>query len=386
MTLPLLTLDTRAFGDADGCRLAAAALGRVGAVLSEARSQVDDATVTTLAWQGTMTGALGVSVGEDRVVLAAALEATARLATALDRFGDELDGVAQQLLSARRDAAAHGLALTADAIELQFSGIVSVGSAVIADAGLDWASGRARDAVTAARARESAAHQALSAAWANDAPFWMDALRDVGLFPPASDEVFDRGLWGAGLGMTTLSVVAERKAKDARWKAFGSVLGPTGTALTFFSTTREQLAADADDRSLSTADRWGRAVVMGTARTGGSVVGNLAGGAVAKGFGALLGLPAAPESGGASVPVGMSVVGTGGAILGGWGGDKVGKAIGARAMEGVDEVNDAIESAAVVAKDLGEAAVDEVEERADDLRDKGVATAKEAGDRIVFWR
>jgi hypothetical protein len=309
-------------------------------------------------------------VSEQEVHAHAARVAT--VAASLDRFAATLESVRNELNAARATAVGAGCIVTPSGVDLSTAG--AAGPAVAAT-------------VSEARRREREAHEELRAALerSRGESAFENLMEDLGLAAPDNADRADRTYWAYGLGTLTAdlgtNLYLERIASSvpgvgrhlseevhaAQWAAreashvnvIGKVTGPVGTVLTVGFAAKGQWDSDRDNKSLSNADRVGRASVRAGMETGSAMAGGLVGAEV----GGSIGTAICPG-------VGTVVGGVIGGAIGGFAASKAGAATADAAVEAVDDVID-------VAEDVGETI--------GDVTDGAVDTAKDVAETVCFW-
>jgi hypothetical protein len=328
------------------------------------------------------------STERDLTARAARIDA---LASALTRFASRLDAVCADLTTARAAAAAAGCIVTPTAIDTATTDPARAGSIAAS--------------IAAARDDESQAHADLGTALdrSRGEGALENLMEDLGFAPPDGGDRLDLANWGYGLtslgagtaaqlhleriGLSCHGAVrrvsqearaAQSAAREAsRMNLVAKVTGPVGNGLALGFAFKGQWETDADDRSLSGTDRFGRAVVRGGLEGGSAIAGGIVGGEIGTSIGTMI-----------CPGVGTVVGGVVGSAVGAFTVSQAGHATTDAAVEAVDDVIDAAEDvgeavgdAAGAVADAGDAALD----AADDAKDAAVDKAKEVGDKLCFW-
>lgn len=408
-------IDLQVYGSPASCRATAAEL--------EAVASVADETVDVLtAAMGSVDGAwTGMAADAAAVRLEAARRAAANLESsatatkrALDAFADELAVVVDRMTAVHDDAARGGLVTGPTKVWPP----VHPGPDATPDeiARYDRRATLYRslvDRAQEARTLEATAHdrllQAVNQVTAD--PAILKLLKDAGLVPQdltpfgLSAFAIGGGLTGLGLRATWLTRVtlgrfaprvggrfapigngwfgnrwlgpnSWRALSDSNWVArpgqagsygtwstVGKWAGRAGVVVSFGVAAYDQWRTDADDPSLSTAERVGRSTAVGATTAAGGWAGAWAGAQVGGMIGTAVG-----------GPVGTVVGGFVGGVIGGVIGSGVGQAVGGWIADGAGQVAEAVADGVGKAWDAA----------GDALSDIGDALS-DFGDAITFW-
>lgn len=360
-------------GSVGQCRATAVGLRDLGQRVRVA-SLVAERQRGVAGWHGRAEASAGREVATTIRELEAVADRTQDLAEALADFVRLLGGVEEQLAAARAVATATGLRVS--------------GAGFFASGGHE-----AAVMVRAARAREGAAHEGLGHALVSVRDggraerLVTSAVSGVLRLPPTGGDRWDHAGWALGLPGSVAALPTERvkaqlalvataatQSTDATVRRAASAvdrlaprasqavkeLGVVGDVVTVGLAGREQWRADADDASMTEAERIGRTTVRagieGLATVGGAVV-----------VGGLL----SPIPGGTFV----------GSAIGGWAGQRVG---GLVADVAVTYVDDALVIAEAVG-DTAQDAADDVVGAARGVADAAGEAADAVADRLCAW-
>lgn len=407
------------FGDPAACRGCADTLTRVSTVAGDTVDAVTGALgAVESSWRGTAADAAGVRLAAARSHAATIESGAAAVAAGLVTFADELAVVLARMVDIASDGAGGGLPTSADGVwppealpaDAEPDRVARHDDQERLYAALATRAGEARDLEVAAHA-----HLATALGAVTDDPAWISFLKDAGFLPAgwSPAEVGGYGLGAAFMSMdwasqwlthTRLGRFAPRvngvfvpigngwfgnrwfgpnmvrvlddanwvarpgqAAAYARWGNIGTWAGRAGTVVSFGLATYDQWQADADDPSLSTSERVGRATTMGVTTAAGGWAGAWGGAQV----GAMIGT----ACGG---PVGTVVGGVVGGVIGGVIGSGIGQEVGSWV---VDAAGEATEVVVDVVTDAWDAAVPVV---SDALESAGDALSG-FGDALSFW-
>lgn len=359
---------TRLDGDPVACGQLAARLQQMAADVSGVARAVSRERQTA-GWVGNASGSAHLRVSACATATERCADRLQALSAAVWALGDALAGVESQLGRARACARADGLTVTTDGFHAPEGH-------------------QAAAQVQAARAEEAAAHATLVGALValTQGSFvrrtTLDLVNGLLLLPPESD-AWDKAAWGVGIPGAVASIPTDRFKASLSLVAAGAVhsedvhvartarvaeamapagkgalrgLGFVGNGATVVLDSRDQWRADADDPSLTGAERIGRTAVRGAIEGGATILGAGAGAALLS-----------PIPGGSFV--GGVVGGKVGELVGGWAADNA-----------VEYVDDVIEFASD-AKDLAEDAAEAASDAADAVADM----AGEVTDKLCFW-
>jgi uncharacterized protein YukE len=387
-------------GDPAACRSAGEDAARAGRGLADAVTRLGTVRSSAgSAWTGPASAGFAAKVGGVRSDADELERRVKDMSSALETFAGELTAVRNQVTGARERAAAAGLVVSADRIEppTEPGGEVTEAQATAYETKVT-AYEEARSTVEGAREKEEAAHEQLGnqlEASAGDG--WLENLMEkLGFAPPDGAKAPGMSLFALGLGGTGLGFASEwmvkgkygvfqprvggdfgtragmgfwqraraatrpgswhakphKAAVRGSWAKAGTVAKVGGAAVSFASAGLSQWQADADDPSLSTSERAGRAGAMGANTAAGAWAGAEAGAWAGGAIGTAICPGAGTVIGGA---IGGVVGGFAGSELGGWAGDQL-KGVAGTASEAVtDFVGDSAESVGDVAGDVGDA-------------------------------
>lgn len=393
-------IDLRVYGDPAACRASAGqARGARDALDSAAAEASRACSRSESAWSGMAADSFRARVAGARDDLDELVRRVGAVATALESFAGELTTVRAGMDQARDVAAAAGCPVSPERIDPPVAPSAEPTDAQVtafddAARGYDRAAGIVSDARTKEEAAHTALEQALTAA---DGDGWLLRLmQKLGFAPPDHLDVPGAALWGAGLAGTGLGLGAEWMVKgrygifqpraggrfvslsgmsfldrlaaagrsdswharawkaDARgsWETAGKVVKYGGVAVSFASAAYGQWSADADDPSLSTGERVGRATEVGVTTAAGAWAGAEAGAWAGGAIGTAICPGVGTVVGGA---VGGLVGGLAGSEVGGWIGDQL-KDVGGTVGDAVgDFAGHAWDTAGDVAGDIGDA-------------------------------
>lgn len=399
-------LDTRVYGDPAACSAAAGAVGGVRTAVSDAESEAGKARSLASSWSGRAGAAFQARVETTVKDLAGLGERLAAMESALSDFAGELTVVRDRMAHARAVAGAAGVGVSGTDVHRPVApDVASQGQAAAFDAKVAaW--NEAVGIAEAARTKETEAHDHLRDGLDKTTGdgFLEDLLERLGLLPADfadGDDVgaYLLGLGGLGFGAATGYLVSSRYgvfqprvagrfaspaglgfwgrlragassdsfharpytagARDW-WGRAGKIGGYAGTALTGGFAAWNQWQADADDPSLSDADKAGRAGAMGVSTAAGAWAGAEAGAWA----GGAIGTAICPG-------IGTAVGGVAGGLIGGAVGGFVGSEVGQEVMGAVG--------------DATEVTVDWVGDTAGDVGDWAADTGGDVVDAVTFW-
>lgn len=393
-------IDLAVYGDPAACLRASTDVADAAGGISSAITGLGSVkSASESAWTGGAADAFRTKITDTRTDVSELEQRLTRVSAALEGFAGELAAVRSRMAEARQVAAGAGLTVAGDQVETPTQPTGDATDAqVTAHNDEVIAYNNALGIAEGAREKEEAAHTRLSSeleAAAGDG--WLETLLEkLGFSPPDNLGGTGQALWGLGLGGMGLGLAADWMIKgrygvfqprvtgrfgstsgmsfldrtraaargdswhakaykaDARgkWATAGKVAKYGGAAVSFATSGFSQWQEDADDPSLSTSERAGRAGTVGATTAAGAwagaEVGAWAGGAIGTaicpGVGTVIG--------GA---VGGLVGGFAGSELGGWVGDQV-KDVGGEVTEAVtDFAGDAGDAIGGAASDVGDA-------------------------------
>jgi hypothetical protein len=406
-------LDTKVYGDPAGCSAAASAAATVGSAVHDAESAATRARSLAGRWQGQAGVAFEAQVDTTIRDLAGLADRVAAIDDGLTDFSGELTVVQDRMAHARAVAAAGGAVVTGTDVHRPVApATMSQGQVDAYNRTVDaW--NEAVEIADAARAKEAEAHQNLADAISKSTGDGVleDLLQRLGLLPPDfadGDDIaaYLLGLGGLGFGAASSYMVASRYGvfqprvngrftspsnlgfwdrlraggssdsfharpytAGARnwWGTAGKVSGYGGTALTAGFAAWNQWQADADDPSLSDAERGARAGTVGVSTAAGAWAGAEAGAWA----GGAIGTAICPG-------VGTAIGGVAGGLVGGAVGGFVGSEVGQATMGAVGDATDAtVDFIGDTASDIGDAA--------GDVGDWASDTGGDLVDAATFW-
>lgn len=383
------------YGDPAACRRAAASVGLAAEALAKAESEVDSIRAAASFWHGDAGEACRQELKATAVDAAELGSLAGAAERALTDFAGELDVVRAALENARGIAVAGGLSVVGDTIARPGDpGAGLTDGEVQAHNRRVTTYNEAFEVAEGARTKEERAHEAVSSAMSKlNGDGWVENLLErLGFAPPddlgpVSGIGWGLGLGGLGLGTSVSWMIkgrygvfqprvagrfasaagmgfwqraaaasrssnwhatAYRAGTRARWATAGRWASRAGYAVTAVTSGFSQWQEDADDPSLTTSERAGRAVTMSASTTAGAWAGAEAGAWV----GGAIGTAICPG-------VGTVVGGALGGIVGGFVGSQAGEWAGEQLLEVGEEageaVGDLIEGAGDVASDVGDA-------------------------------
>lgn len=412
-------IDLQVYGSAFACRTVADGLGRLTTVAGGTFDALTGALNTVQSsWTGITADAAGARLSALRSEMATLEEQTQAVEAGLRGFADELDVVSNRMADIAGDAAAGGLIASA----ISVSGPQSPGEDADANAVAAYDGKAALYADLATRAAEARtledeAHARLITVLAavTDDPMLIAFLKDAG-FLPAGWEL--PGLLGFGAAsvftgvgwqsswytMITLGRFAPRVAGEfvpigtgwfgnrwfgpnmirvlnesnwvpkpyqagaySSWSTAGKWVGRAGVVVTFGLATYDQWQTDADDPSLSTSEKVGRAGTVGATTAAGAWAGAWAGTQVGAAIGTACG-----------GPVGTVVGGVIGGIIGGVAGSAAGQEFGSWIADGAGQATEAVVD---WVGDAADATGDWIGDAADSAGD----ALSDFGDALTFW-
>ena len=399
-------LDTQVYGDPAACSAAAGAVGGVRTAVSDAESEAGKARSLASSWRGQAGAAFEARLDATIKDLAGLGERLTAMESALSDFAGELTVVRGRMAHARAVASAGGVSVTGTDVHRPVApDVLSQGQAGAFDAkAAAW--NEAVGIAEAARTKETEAHDHLRDGLARTTGdgFLEDLLERLGLLPADfadGDDVgaYLLGLGGLGFGAATGYLVSSRYgifqprvagrfaspaglgfwgrlragassdsfharpytagARDW-WGRAGKIGGYAGTALTGGFAAWNQWQADADDPSLSDANKAGRAGAMGVSTAAGAWAGAEAGAWA----GGAIGTAICPG-------IGTAIGGVAGGLIGGAAGGFAGSEVGQEVMGAVG--------------DATEATVGWVGDTAGDVGDWAADTGGDVVDAVTFW-
>jgi uncharacterized protein YukE len=388
-------------GDPASCRSASEDVARAGRGLSDAVSRLGTVRSSAgSAWTGGASEAFGAKIADVRSDADELESRVKAMSTALETFAGELTAVRDQIAGARERAAGAGLAVSADRIEspTEPGGEATDAQATAHEAKVT-AYEEALSTVEEARTKEEAAHKELGKKLeAASGDGWIEnVLEKMGFAPPDGAGGVQTSLWGLGLGGTAFGVasswmikgrygtfqprnaagrfmspssmsrlqrgaasVFERNwhatpnaaATRGAWQTAAKWGGRAGVAVSFGTSAFSQWSEDADDPSLSTSEKVGRAGTVGVTTAAGAWAGAAGGAQLGGAIGTAICPGAGTVVGGA---IGGLVGGFAGSELGGMAGDAIKDTAGEVTETVTDFAGDAADTAGDVAGDVGDA-------------------------------
>jgi uncharacterized protein YukE len=391
--------DTKILGDPGSCSAAATLMEDAAEELDEAEATLRSARNRSASWHGLSGVAFQERIAATTKDVAHVGDRLRPFAKGLADFAGELTVALEVMESARNVATVRGLTVTGTVIYAPTppSGDDEAQIRDYNEKVRDW--NRAVGIADGGRVKEAAAHEHLQEAIAKSTGdgFLMNLLERLGLAPPdysspAGTGGYLFGLFGLGAGTGIDYLVKSRygvfqprasngqfgtaarmpflerllaardadnfhakpNAADARnaWGKAGRLLGHLGTGVTAGVSAWDQWQADADDPTMSDAEKGGRAGTMAATTAGGAWAGATLGGQ----GGAALGTAIFP---GVGTVIGGAVGGLAGGAVGGFLGSEFGDSI-------KDEVGDIADAAT------------------DFIRHPGSSIAG-AADALTFW-
>ena len=207
----------------------------------------------------------------------------------------------------------------------------------------------------------------MRSSWMTRVVFGRFAPRINGRFAPIGNGWFGNRWFGPNswraLSESNWTPRPYQAGSYAQWSTIGKWAGRAGVVVSFGVSAYDQWQSDADDPSLSTAERVGRAGAVGATTAAGGWAGAWAGAQVGGMIGTAVG-----------GPVGTVVGGAIGGIIGGVIGSGVGQAAGQWIAEGAGHVAESVSNAV---GDAWDAAGDALEDAGEALSD--------FGDALTFW-
>ena len=399
-------LDTQVHGDPGACTAAASAAATVGTAIHDAEGAATRARSLAGRWQGQAGAAFEAQVGTTIGDLARLAGRVTAIGDGLTDFAGELTVVRDRMAHARSVAAAGGVVVTGTDVHRPVPPATMSQGQVDAYNDTVQAWNEAVEIADGARTKEAEAHQNLADAIARSTGDGVveDLLERLGLLPPDFADGDDLasyllGLGGLGFGAASSYMVASRYGvfqprvagrftspaslgfwdrlraggssdgfharpytAGARnwWGTAGKVSGYGGTALTAGFAAWNQWQADADDPSLSDAERGARAGTVGVSTAAGAWAGAEAGAWA----GGAIGTAICPG-------VGTAIGGVAGGLVGGAVGGFVGSEVGQATMDAVGDATDAT--------------VDFIGDTAGDVGDWASDTGGDLVDAATFW-
>ncbi|GAA1136605.1 hypothetical protein [Nocardioides aquiterrae] len=399
-------LDTKVYGDPGACTAAASAAATVSGAVQDAETAGTRARSLAGRWQGQTGRAFEAQVDATIRDLAKVADRLTALGDGLTDFAGELTVVQERMAHARSVAAAGGVAVSGTDVHRPVAPTaLSQGQVDAYNRTVDaW--NEAVEIADAARTKEAEAHQNLADAISKSTGDGIleDLLERLGLLPPDfadGDDIasYLLGLGGLGFGAASSYLVASRYgvfqprvnggftspagldfwdrlragtssdsfharpySAGARnwWGTAGKVSGYGGTALTAGFAAWNQWQADADDPSLSDAERGARAGTVGVSTAAGAWAGAEAGAWA----GGAIGTAICPG-------VGTAIGGVAGGLVGGAVGGFVGSEVGQATMGAIGDATDAT--------------VDFIGDAASDVGDWASDTGGDLVDAATFW-
>ncbi|MGH8868437.1 MAG: WXG100 family type VII secretion target [Actinomycetes bacterium] len=397
-------IDLATYGDPTGCRQASTDASAAARGLSTTISNLGSVkSASASAWTGGAADAFTSKISAVRSDVDELERRVTRVGAALEALAGELTAVRNQMADARERAAGAGLAVAGDQIQPPTGpggDVTDVQRAAQDDKVTAY--NEAQAIAEGAREREDAAHTRLAGELESAAgDGWLEELLEkLGFMPPDGLGGGGQALWALGLGGMGFGFAADWMIKGrygvfqprltgrfgstagmgfweraraatssgswhatpynagtrARWATAGKVAKYGGVAVSFATAGFSQWQEDADDPSLSTSERAGRAGTVGATTAAGAWAGAEAGAWA----GGAIGTAICP---GAGTVIGGAI----GGVVGGFAGSELGGYVG-------DHVKDA-------GGEVTEAVTDFVGDSAGAVGD----VASDAGDAITFW-
>jgi hypothetical protein len=399
-------LDTKVYGDPGACSSAASAAATVATAVHDAETAATRARSLAGRWRGQAGAAFEARVEATIHDLAKVSDRLTAVGHGLADFAGELTVVRDRMAHARSVAAAGGVVVSGTDVHQPVApAAMSQGQVDAYNKTVDaW--NEAVEIADGARTKEAEAHKNLSDAIAKSTGDGVleDLLERLGLLPADfadGDDIasYLLGLGGLGFGAASSYMVASRYGvfqprvngrfaspaglsflerlragassdsfharpytAGARnwWGTAGKVSGYGGTALTAGFAAWNQWQADADDPSLSDAERGARAGTMGVTTAAGAWAGAEAGAWA----GGAIGTAICPG-------IGTAIGGVAGGLVGGAIGGFVGSEVGQATMGAVGDATDAT--------------VDFVGDAASDVGDWASDKGGDLVDAVSFW-
>lgn len=394
-----MTIELTVAGDPASCTAAATEADGAARALGTAQTELDAIRGAGSSWEGPAGEGFRDATRETAGDLTELQARVTRLSGALTDFAGELTAVRAAMADARGVASAAGLSIVGDTIQppQEPGGDLTPAQADAYNAKVK-AYNEAFGIASDARTREERAHHTVEqeAQQAADADGWLtNLLQTLGFLPPDGMDPVTGASWGLGLGGLAFGSAtawmikgkygifqprnaeglwgavggrgmsfwqragaavgednwharATKAAVRGRWATAGKWASRAGYAVTAATAGYNQWQADADDPTLATDERIGRATTMAATTTAGAWAGAEAGAWA----GGAIGTAICPG-------VGTVIGGAVGGLVGGFVGSSAGEWVGDQLLdvgeEVGDKVGDFVSGAGDVASDVGDA-------------------------------